>query len=324
MTTKMEETIEAHTLLFATSLQQQMDTKLSETSMNFESQLSTITDSMLQDVYDAAEDGHKALVKSVEEHLQDFKATLAAEKVNIIDPNAATGNIHQAPPPTVSPAPAKRFAHVRVNPYFKPFPSPYNVPDSTTSLPGNVRQMSPDQAHPSLRRSMDNAPVPSTVHAPSTDGLPPVNHDQALKHARIQFTGLGDIFVFYNQLMNALEQFGIYLIPLSTVKYQTSLCPTTHRGFPLNEYRQQNMASTLYQKLQSTDVIPMEYTSIRNIVNCFAEANDGYKVLYAMLELVHPALQRDAIMLPPRSKDCDDDIHLYAQKFDAWHRYETF
>jgi len=50
-----------------------------------------------------------------------------------------------------------------------------------TSLPGNVRQMSPDQAHPSLCRSMDNAPVPSTVHAPSTYGLPPVNHDQALK-----------------------------------------------------------------------------------------------------------------------------------------------
>jgi hypothetical protein len=84
------------------------------------------------------------------------------------------------------------------------------------------------------------------------------------------------------------------------------------------------MASTLYQKLQSADVIPMEYTSIRNIVNCFAEANDGYKVFYAMLELVHPALQRDSIMLPPRPKDCDDDIHLYAQKFDAWLRYETF
>jgi hypothetical protein len=324
MTTKMEETIEAHTLLFAASLQQQMDTKLSETSTNFESQLSTITVSMLQDIYDAAEDGRKALVKSMEEHLQDFKAILAVEKANIIDPNATTGNIHQAPPPTVSPTQAKRFAHVRVNPYFKPSPNPYDVPDSMTSLPGNVRQMSPDQAHPSLHQSMDNAPVPSTVHAPSTYGLPPVNHDQALKRARIQFTGLGDIFVFYNQLMNALEQFGIYLISLSTVKYQTSLCPTTHRGFPLNEYCRQNMASTLYQKLQSTDVIPMEYTSIRNIVNRLAEANDGYKVLYAMLELVHPALQRDAVMLPPRSKDCDDDIHLYTLKFDAWLRYETY
>jgi hypothetical protein len=62
------------------------------------------------------------------------------------------------------------------------------------------------------------------------------------------------------------------------------------------------MASTLYQKLQSTDIIPMEYTSIRNIVNRFAEANNGYKVLYAMLELVHPALQTDVVMLPPKSK----------------------
>jgi hypothetical protein len=45
---------------------------------------------------------------------------------------------------------------------------------------------------------------------------------------------------------------------------------------------------------------------------------DGYEVLNAMLELVHPALQRDAVILPPKSTECDEDIHLYANKFDAW------
>jgi hypothetical protein len=75
------------------------------------------------------------------------------------------------------------------------------------------------------------------------------------------------------------------------------------------------MTSSLYQKLQSTDVIPMEYTAIRNIINRFAEQNDGYEVLYAMLELVHPALQKDAVILPPKSCKCNDDIHLYYQKF---------
>jgi hypothetical protein len=142
--------------------------------------------------------------------------------------------------------------------------------------------------------------------------------------AKIQFTGLGDIFVFYNQLMNALEQFGIYLIPLNTVKYQVSLCPTHHKDIPIDQHRQQLMASTLYQKLQSTDVIPLEYTSIRNIINRYAESNDGYQVLYAMLELVHPALQTDAVISAPKSGECDEDIHLYAQKFDAWLRYENY
>jgi hypothetical protein len=118
-----------------------------------------------------------------------------------------------------------------------------------------------------------------------------------LKRAKIQFTGLGDIFVFYNQLMNALEQFGIYLIPLNkVVKYQVSLCPTHHKGIPIDKYRQQLMASTLYQKLQNSNVLPMEYTSIRNIINQYAESN-GYQVLYAMLKLVHPALQTDATVL---------------------------
>ena len=68
----------------------------------------------------------------------------------------------------------------------------------------------------------------------------------------------------------------------------------------------------------------MEYTSIRNIINRFAEQNDGYLVLYSMLELVHPALQKDAIIQAPRSSECDDDIHLYAQKFDGWMRYESY
>jgi hypothetical protein len=55
--------------------------------------------------------------------------------------------------------------------------------------------------------------------------LPPLNHDQAIKRAKIQFTGQGDMFVFYNQLMNGMEQFGIFLIPLSNVGYNIDLCP---------------------------------------------------------------------------------------------------
>jgi hypothetical protein len=68
----------------------------------------------------------------------------------------------------------------------------------------------------------------------------------------------------------------------------------------------------------------MEYTAICNIINCYAELNDGYKVLYAMLELVHPALQKDAVILPPKSEECGENVHLYAQKFDAWLQYETY
>jgi hypothetical protein len=156
------------------------------------------------------------------------------------------------------------------------------------------------------------------------DVLPPVNHDYAIKRTKIQFTGLGDIFVFYNQLMNGMDHFGVSLLPLSQVKYQCSLCPTHVHDVEISPRRKQIMGSTLYQKLQSIEVVPMEYTAIRNIINHFAEHNDGYEVLYAMLELVHPALQKDAVILPPKSHECNYDIHLYYQKFNVWLRYETY
>lgn len=169
-------------------------------------------------------------------------------------------------------------------------------------------------------------PIPTMVQVNrnTTGDIPPLNHDQAIKRAKIQFTGLGDIFVFYNQLMNGMDQFGIYLIPLNSVSYRTDLCPTHYQDIPIQPHCRRQMVSTLYQKLQDTDVIPMDYTAIWNIINRYAEENDGYKVLYSMLELVHPALQRDAVILPPKSDECNDDIHMYAQKIDAWLRYETY
>jgi hypothetical protein len=103
-----------------------------------------------------------------------------------------------------------------------------------------------------------------------------------------------------------------------------SLCPNSYNNIVISEYRKQSMANTIYQKLQNPDVIPMEYTSIRNIINQYAKSTDGYAVLYSMLELVHPALQTDAVILPPKSHECDEDIRLYAQKFDAWLRYGTY
>jgi hypothetical protein len=43
-----------------------------------------------------------------------------------------------------------------------------------------------------------------------------------------------------------------------------------------------------------------------------------------MLELIHPVLHQDAVLLPPKSTECNEDIHLYAQKFDSWLKYEAY
>ncbi len=43
-----------------------------------------------------------------------------------------------------------------------------------------------------------------------------------------------------------------------------------------------------------------------------------------MFELIHPALQNDVVILPPKSEECDEDIHLHVQIFDALLWYETY
>jgi hypothetical protein len=89
---------------------------------------------------------------------------------------------------------------------------------------------------PPIQHATANFPVPQPVHT-MFNSLPLVNHDQAMKRAKIQFSGLGDLFIFYNQLMNAMEQFCIYLVPLTQVKYQQSLCPTKFHGIDIDTYR---------------------------------------------------------------------------------------
>jgi hypothetical protein len=233
--------------------------------------------------------------------------------------------------PTAYPSHSSRWPNVKLDPTFRKSPNPFEF--NMRPQPSDPTMQTNANYQPHVSSIPQSVDVNYGIHPTSTyngygqldpAGLPWLNHDAAIKRAKVQFTGLGDMFVFYNQLLNALEQFGIFLTPLNRIVYKNNLCPATYNGIPIAEKRYQQMASTLYQKLQQPDVIPLEHTSIRNIINRFAEHNDGYMVLYSMLELVHPALQKDAVVLPPRSSDCDEDIHLYAQKFDSWLRYESY
>ena len=89
--------------------------------------------------------------------------------------------------------------------------------------------------------------IPHMVHFRVTNTsiveLPPLNHDAMLK---IKCTGTRDTFVFYNQLLNSMEQFGVFLVPLSALKHNESLCPAQYMNVPITPKRYQSMASTLY------------------------------------------------------------------------------
>ncbi len=323
---------------YVAKFEQHMDHVINERITAFQQQLDIIFDEMIQDAYGIADDGNATMTATKEQLLTEFQQKMEEHKAL-----AEQTLLHHVSPPN-KPTPS-RFSNVKIDPNFRRPPNPYDNAsvDPTFRCKSNTNPFDPNasfsdlnfhQPSPTPTASYTTIPsrtatniasnrtIPNNVNLNSN--LPPVNHDQAIKRAKIQFNGLNDVFVFYNQLMNAMEQFGIYLIPLHSVKYQMSLCPTHYNGIPIDAHRKQIKGNTLYQKLQNPDVLPTEYISVRNIINRYAEINDGYEVPYAVLELVHPALQTDQVISPPTSHECNDDIHLYAMKFDAWLHYESY
>jgi hypothetical protein len=87
------------------------------------------------------------------------------------------------------------------------------------------------------------------------------------------------MFVFFNQLLNGMEWFGVFLVPLSKVKRTESLCPAWYGNILISTHGYQSMACTLYQKLWGPEVVPLEHTAVRNIINRYAEQNNGYQHL---------------------------------------------
>jgi len=105
---------------------------------------------------------------------------------------------------------------------------------------------------------------------------------------------------------------------LDDIKYETSLCPVSHNGHTFTPMEYEEMASTLYKKLGHTDVIPEQYGCLRNIIDRYVDTDDGYQVLYELLEDEHPAMKQDPIQHPPTSTECQDDIQEYSARFTSY------
>jgi hypothetical protein len=78
------------------------------------------------------------------------------------------------------------------------------------------------------------------------------------------------------------------------------------------------MATLLYTYLSRCDIVPNEYSSIRYIIKHLSKTNDGYLILYEMLELKHPFLQKDPVQLMPTVKKCGNNLDEYASKLDTF------
>ena len=104
------------------------------------------------------------------------------------------------------------------------------------------------------------------------------------------------------------------LTTVADIKLDETICPDSYEGIPITSSRYRLMTACLYQKLSSIHVIPLEFTSARNVVNQFAQDNDGYKVLYSLMA---PLIQRDDIETWPQMSECVDK-HAYALKVTSY------
>jgi hypothetical protein len=145
-----------------------------------------------------------------------------------------------------------------------------------------------------------------------------LDHHNFINKADIKYMGPGRIFTFYNKLLNFGHQYGLYLLPLTELRYEQSLCPKEINGHQFNPTEYRLMAATLLEKLTRSDVIPDEYTKERNIVERHIKKNDGYLALYDLLEPHHGLLQKRIKMKAPDSADFGSDIHEYTAQFEAF------
>jgi hypothetical protein len=223
-------------------------TLISDKMLEFESKLNVLVDDMIQDIYVASEEANKTMFANSEYILTNFTNKMTTESDQMLqhlhrrlqaEYDASRQKLddvhnkvqHFKQSSTMPDTHTNRFPNVKLDTTFRRSPNPF---ESSASLPGSTFRRSPTATFSNQNRTEDlNQPpyynsgmdIPSMVDlnkptkfycdppSEANAALPPLNHDHALKRAKIQFTGLGDMFVFYNQLLNGMEQFRCLLNP---------------------------------------------------------------------------------------------------------------
>ena len=142
--------------------------------------------------------------------------------------------------------------------------------------------------------------VLSTPGAPNPEGLPPVNNHDFLKRVHLPYPGKEQSYIWYLQLRSNAQQYGIYLIPTEQFEENKSLCPTEVSGYAISVARYDSMKCSLYHFLAQRSIISIDHTDLRNIINRQALTTDGYRVLYDIMQCLHPALNTDATFALPQ------------------------
>ena len=262
----------------------------------------------LQEIYTSADEA----VESVHEQGARVLENLSVEK----------GNWKTEPA-----KPSKLFPNVDINYINKKHYSPAVHSDGFPMDDRQDRQQydapvwSKDGPQPD-RAVLNQHPAQTQQYA-GVENLPIVDNHSVLKRVMLPYPGREQSYTWYLQVKSNLHQYGVYLIGMDDFQKDKSLCPTEMFSIPITISRYHTMKSTLYHFLAQRHIIPPEYNDLRNIINRNALQTDGYRVLYDIMERIHPRLDPDATFDAPISKDYAD-IHEYYLYVTAYFMHEEY
>ena len=128
------------------------------------------------------------------------------------------------------------------------------------------------------------------------------------KHFRAKLQNDNHILNFYQQLFVQGPKYGIHIKNLKEVYPNNDLCPPSY-----SQAARDDMARTIYQKMQDEDCVSIGYSKAQRIIEQYAHISDGFKVLEQLLRFVHPNLQQVTANTyeVPKLSQCKGDIYEY-------------
>ena len=136
------------------------------------------------------------------------------------------------------------------------------------------------------------------------------------------------IFTFYNTLRHIAASFNILLRPLHEVTKETGTCQLSHTNCIRYKHSYDAMSTALHLKLTTNDYFK-GFPQAMTYVHAAHNNSDGFKLLYRILELIHPQLRAEkggihkTIEAPNYSDIEDDNIYTFMTRYKNYLLYEA-
>ena len=244
-------------------------------------------------------DNAKAIMKEQENQIQALQQNinnLAQQITNLAAQSKTSSTSASASASAPAPAPA---------------PAPTAVPAPAAAA----------AQHPSFQNANVNATYPTCNQqqhqSMNTPQYRPVNTvatnhwriSDFHKHVRSTIDNKNQILNFYQQIYTQGPSYGIHLRKIEDLCHNQDLCPGHFSPQERND-----MACTIFQKLQDANCVSKSYTQAQNIINQSLSTSDGYTVLYQLLRFIHPRLMesQSAHKVPKMSES--RDLYTYCDR----------